>query len=212
MCGIAGFWDQSRLLGLEPMTRRVRRMTNALIHRGPDAGGVWLDAGAGVALGHRRLSILDLSPDGAQPMRSHSRSPGCRAPRSPRRCSPGSGLRLPAPSTRSPARSRDGRCRRRSPRRTPERWRSPAVPARPEMGQRARAATPRAREQLVVRRTPRAGAGRVAVPDPDRGDPGSPESAPRWRRSRQARRARHLAVFPRSPRSLGRRRRRSSPA
>src|SRR3954471_695339 len=70
MCGIAGFWDPSRSLNQELIMRRVGRMTDALLHRGPDAGGVWLDATAGVALGHRRLSILDLSPEGSQPMGS----------------------------------------------------------------------------------------------------------------------------------------------
>ena len=43
-------------------------MTDTLVHRGPDAGDVWLDPEAGLALGHRRLSIIDLSPAGAQPM------------------------------------------------------------------------------------------------------------------------------------------------
>jgi asparagine synthase (glutamine-hydrolysing) len=43
-------------------------MTDRIAHRGPDAAGVWLDESAGLALGHRRLSILDLSPAGAQPM------------------------------------------------------------------------------------------------------------------------------------------------
>src|SRR5262245_25578942 len=47
-------------------------MTSALTHRGPDAEGHWLDAEFGIALGHRRLSIIDLSPTGAQPMRSAS--------------------------------------------------------------------------------------------------------------------------------------------
>jgi asparagine synthase (glutamine-hydrolysing) len=55
------------------MTGRVERMNGSLIHRGPDAGGVWLDAEEGIALGHRRLSILDLSADGSQPMRSRCR-------------------------------------------------------------------------------------------------------------------------------------------
>jgi len=43
-------------------------MTDTLFHRGPDAGAVWLDEGAGLALGHRRLSIIELSEEGAQPM------------------------------------------------------------------------------------------------------------------------------------------------
>jgi asparagine synthase (glutamine-hydrolysing) len=73
MCGIAGFWDSSRSGNVEEMTARVERMTCSLIHRGPDAGGLWLDAEAGIALGHRRLSILDLSADGSQPMRSRCR-------------------------------------------------------------------------------------------------------------------------------------------
>jgi asparagine synthase (glutamine-hydrolysing) len=70
MCGIAGFWDLRGSRDRDEMTRRVERMTSSLIHRGPDAGGVWLDPKAGIALGHRRLSILDLSADGSQPMRS----------------------------------------------------------------------------------------------------------------------------------------------
>lgn len=47
-------------------------MTNALTHRGPDDVGQWIDSKLGVALGHRRLSIIDLSPEGHQPMRSAS--------------------------------------------------------------------------------------------------------------------------------------------
>lgn len=48
----------------------ARRMTDTLGHRGPDDGGVWVDDAAGIAIGHRRLSILDLSCAGHQPMRS----------------------------------------------------------------------------------------------------------------------------------------------
>ncbi|MHB9071045.1 MAG: asparagine synthase (glutamine-hydrolyzing) [Sedimentisphaerales bacterium] len=59
MCGITGFnWIDESLL---------REMTSRLMHRGPDASGIFCDDG--VSLGHRRLSILDLSEKGAQPMR-----------------------------------------------------------------------------------------------------------------------------------------------
>lgn len=47
-------------------------MSDAMTHRGPDSSGVWIDESAGLALGHRRLSILDLTPSGHQPMVSHS--------------------------------------------------------------------------------------------------------------------------------------------
>ena len=70
MCGITGFWgpireqaEASAILG---------GMTDALRHRGPDDAGQWIDVGAGIALGHRRLSIIDLSPEGHQPMCSAS--------------------------------------------------------------------------------------------------------------------------------------------
>ena len=60
MCGIAGFAGRGDL-GV------LRRMTDAIAHRGPDAEGHWAEENAGVFLGHRRLSIVDLS-GGAQPM------------------------------------------------------------------------------------------------------------------------------------------------
>ncbi|HTS87546.1 MAG TPA: asparagine synthase (glutamine-hydrolyzing), partial [Gemmatimonadales bacterium] len=70
MCGITGFWTPS---GLDrDSSEQLRRMTDALRHRGPDDAGAWLDPSAGVALGHRRLSIIDLSPEGHQPMVSAS--------------------------------------------------------------------------------------------------------------------------------------------
>jgi len=70
MCGIAGAVDTRARSSAAELDAIARRMADALIHRGPDDGGTWTDAGAGVALGHRRLSILDLSPEGHQPMRS----------------------------------------------------------------------------------------------------------------------------------------------
>ena len=68
MCGVAGLWDRRRRHGRDELAARAGAMTETLHHRGPDAGEVWLDEAAGLALGHRRLSIVDLSPNGAQPM------------------------------------------------------------------------------------------------------------------------------------------------
>jgi asparagine synthase (glutamine-hydrolysing) len=51
----------------------LEHMAGVMTSRGPDASGVWLDPGAGIGLGHRRLSILDLSVNGAQPMESADR-------------------------------------------------------------------------------------------------------------------------------------------
>lgn len=71
MCGIAGLW---RFNGAAEFDLRadVRRMTDAIDYRGPDGEGQWIDADAGIALGHRRLAIVDLSPTGFQPMASTS--------------------------------------------------------------------------------------------------------------------------------------------
>jgi len=71
MCSIAGFWDRSRSTGPDAMRCSVERMTRALAHRGPDGEGIWMDSVEGIALGHRRLAIVDLTADGAQPMDSH---------------------------------------------------------------------------------------------------------------------------------------------
>lgn len=67
MCGIAGF-----CCGTVDRVALIRSMTDRMRHRGPDAEGCWLDDRSGWTLGHRRLSILDLSDSGAQPMRSAS--------------------------------------------------------------------------------------------------------------------------------------------
>ncbi len=69
MCGIAGFIDSHR--GVGNIETTAKTMTGRIVHRGPDSDGHWFDAEHGVALGHRRLSIVDLSPAGAQPMQSH---------------------------------------------------------------------------------------------------------------------------------------------
>jgi asparagine synthase (glutamine-hydrolysing) len=72
MCGIAGFMDLRRQTSSEDLRAVAKRMADTLRHRGPDSDGVWVDAAAGVALGHRRLAIIDLSPGGHQPMVSAS--------------------------------------------------------------------------------------------------------------------------------------------
>jgi len=72
MCGLVGYLDPRNHLNEEGSARLCTRMTDALLHRGPDASGVWVDITHGIALGHRRLSIIDLSITGAQPMTSSS--------------------------------------------------------------------------------------------------------------------------------------------
>ena len=65
MCGIAGVLH---LDGRTASPAILRRMTNSLIHRGPDGEGLWVDGSIG--LGHRRLAIIDLSAAGHQPMKT----------------------------------------------------------------------------------------------------------------------------------------------
>jgi asparagine synthase (glutamine-hydrolysing) len=71
MCGFAGFLGFGDL-GAEYVPETARKMGDAIRHRGPDGSGVWCDENGLVALVHQRLSILDLSPAGHQPMVSHS--------------------------------------------------------------------------------------------------------------------------------------------
>ena len=70
MCGIAGFIDGSAVRSSD-IDAVAGAMTGSLQHRGPDDAGVWTDREVGVAIGHRRLSIVDLSAAGHQPMVSH---------------------------------------------------------------------------------------------------------------------------------------------
>lgn len=67
MCGIAGFCNHPG-----NWRENIENMNKRMYHRGPDAGDVWANEDATVVLGHRRLSIVDLSANGAQPMHSHS--------------------------------------------------------------------------------------------------------------------------------------------
>tara|TARA_B100001964_G_scaffold237150_1_gene300132 strand:+ start:88 stop:2037 length:1950 start_codon:yes stop_codon:yes gene_type:complete len=68
MCGIAGFWKQSADNSAESLKQIATDMSNTLIHRGPDDFGTWVDQEVGIAFGHRRLSIIDISNAGHQPM------------------------------------------------------------------------------------------------------------------------------------------------
>ena len=70
MCGLAGFVEARPGTVAAELADSARRMADTLIHRGPDSAGVWVDAEAGIALGHRRLAIIDRSDEGAQPMTS----------------------------------------------------------------------------------------------------------------------------------------------
>ncbi len=71
MCGIAGWFGGDVARDEASLRDLGRDMSDAIHHRGPDAGGVWVDDALPLVLAHRRLSIIDLSPAGAQPMLSH---------------------------------------------------------------------------------------------------------------------------------------------
>lgn len=67
MCGIAGFCNFRG-----DKSANIEKMKERMVHRGPDAGGSYHSEDGNVSLGHRRLSIIDLSENGSQPMTSHS--------------------------------------------------------------------------------------------------------------------------------------------
>jgi asparagine synthase (glutamine-hydrolysing) len=73
MCGLAGFWLSENIAhSTADLCSLVGRMADALRLRGPDDSGAWADETIGIALGHRRLAVVDLSPAGHQPMLSNS--------------------------------------------------------------------------------------------------------------------------------------------
>ena len=72
MCGFAGFLQATGVVPAYAMHEVVGRMSETLSHRGPDDDGTWAEFESGIALGHRRLSIIDLSAEGHQPMVSPS--------------------------------------------------------------------------------------------------------------------------------------------
>ncbi len=70
MCGFTGIFDPNSSRSSEELRRTISLMSNQLVHRGPDDSGDWIDTGPGVGLGFRRLSIVDISTSGHQPMQS----------------------------------------------------------------------------------------------------------------------------------------------
>ena len=68
VCGLTGFIYRGTSYG--NASQQLAGMLNPIYHRGPDDSGIWIDNPDGIALGHRRLSVLDLSPAGHQPMLS----------------------------------------------------------------------------------------------------------------------------------------------
>jgi asparagine synthase (glutamine-hydrolysing) len=68
MCAIAGIINWSGSLTSSQLSDVTKRMCDSMVHRGPDDGGAWVSASGHCALGHRRLSIIDLSAGGRQPM------------------------------------------------------------------------------------------------------------------------------------------------
>ena len=64
MCGFVGFIGAPGAHGAETLERLAGRMASRLESRGPDDAGTWVSPAAGIALGHRRLSIIDLSAAG----------------------------------------------------------------------------------------------------------------------------------------------------
>ena len=68
MCGFAGFLDPERREPASDYGKIAAAMAATLVHRGPVSSGIWLDPEAGIAFGHQRLAIIDLSPEGHQPM------------------------------------------------------------------------------------------------------------------------------------------------
>lgn len=72
MCGLVGFLGGLAQQEAQSNEGLLRQMADSIVHRGPDDAGYWFDLNQSIALGHRRLSIVDLSPAGHQPMHSKS--------------------------------------------------------------------------------------------------------------------------------------------
>lgn len=72
MCGLVGFLSEGAQFGNTGAEKSLQHMADRILHRGPDSAGYWCNRNECIALGHRRLAIVDLSPAGQQPMHSAS--------------------------------------------------------------------------------------------------------------------------------------------
>ena len=70
MCGLVGFWRLKGFDNQEKDRQLLRQMRKRISHRGPDDSGEWIDPNNGFAVGHQRLSVIDTSDGGHQPMES----------------------------------------------------------------------------------------------------------------------------------------------
>ncbi len=73
MCGLAGIFDPFNVLNYEFLKETTKLMSNKVRHRGPDSDGLWSDSDDRISIGHQRLSIIDLSANGSQPMVSSNK-------------------------------------------------------------------------------------------------------------------------------------------
>ena len=73
MCGITGFWDLKQRNNKEHIETIIKNMTNVIQSRGPDDKGTWIDYKHCLSFGHRRLTIIELSKLGKQPMQSRNK-------------------------------------------------------------------------------------------------------------------------------------------
>ena len=73
MCGFVGFIGRKSFKDKDTAKRTLTLMSNSIAHRGPDSSGYWMNEEGSIALAHRRLSILDLTRAGSQPMQSKSK-------------------------------------------------------------------------------------------------------------------------------------------
>ena len=72
MCGVSGILISDNSYTKKELIANIKKINETLNHRGPDDGGTWANELKGICLGHKRLSILDLSKNGTQPFVSSS--------------------------------------------------------------------------------------------------------------------------------------------